>query len=152
MTCCSHHEKANKGKIQVNPFVRQCDQSDNNPENLHKKRSVAKKNNIGDSMIRSQKTEVPIQSALPLLTTKPRRRVPSLSLITTRGAIMACRRLDDTSSCSLYCVTQSPARHGFYCSPNCTVLIHRNLNSRTRALDRHDRSQIPARAPFLGRL
>ena len=152
MICCNHHEKANRDKIQLNPFAIRSGQGDNNPENLHKKRSVTKKNNIGDSMIRSQKTEVPIQSALPLLTKKPRRRVLSLPLITTRGAIMACRQLDDTFSCSLYCVTQSPARHGFYCSPNCTVLIHRNLNSRTRALDRHDCSQIHAQAPSLERL
>ena len=152
MICCNHHEKADMSKIQLNPFAIRRGQGDNNPENPHKTRSVAKKNKIGDSMIRFQQTEAPIQSALPLLTTKSRRKVPSLPLITTRGAITACRRLDDASSCSLYCVTQSQARSGFYCSPNCTVLIHRNLNSRTRALDRHDRSQIPAQAPFLGHL
>ena len=152
MICCNHHGKANRGEIRLSPFATRYGRRDNNPENLHKKRSATKENNIGDSMIRFQKTGVPIQSELPLLTTKSRRRVPSLPLITTRGAVTACRRLDDASSCSLYCVTQSPARHGFYGSPNCTVLIHRNLNSRKRALDRHDRSQIPVQAPFLGRL
>ena len=151
MTCCSHHKKANKGKIQVNPFVRRCDQSDNNPENLHRKSSLAKKNNIGNSMIRFQGTGVPIQSALPLLTTKPQRSVPNLPLITMCGAITVYRRSDETSSCPLYCVTQNPVRCDSYYSPNCTVLIHRNLYSRTGAPDLPFHSQIPAQVPSLGR-
>jgi hypothetical protein len=94
MTFCNHHEKANRDEMRVSPFATQRGQANNNQEHPHKKRPVMEKNNISDNVSRFQRTGGPIQPALPLLASKPRKSVPTLPSITTRGAIMECRRLD----------------------------------------------------------